>query len=156
VRSVVEQNAARHPHRGHPVGEGMVDAPDQRSAAALDGDDVQRPQRPIAWQPLRHQRPHLRWKPLVVDTTAVADLAGDLEARVRLPGRRASFHQPQTEPALAVKPRLDMGPHVLDSALAIENDQLAGVAAYGPGLERKDRGVVRAQRFGDGRRHAAS
>jgi hypothetical protein len=75
VVAVVEEHGARHPHRGHPVGERVVDAPDQCRPTALDRDHVERPQRPVARQALGHQGADERGQGVLADIARVAHLA---------------------------------------------------------------------------------
>ena len=52
----LQSRAGADRHRRLPVGHRVVDAPDDGPRAVLEGlDDVDRPQRPIAGQPFRHQ-----------------------------------------------------------------------------------------------------
>jgi hypothetical protein len=150
---IVEQHVARHPHRGRPVGERVVDPPDQRRPTVVDRDHVERPQRAVARQALGHQRADCLGQAGRGDCARVADLMLDLHGGVQLPSGSVALDQTDPEPMLAVEPRPDVLAQLVHATHTIEQHQLAGVPTDRPLLQRQDACVLDAQRLWGGKEH---
>ena len=138
-------------HRRLPVGHRVVDAPDDGPRAVLEGlDDVDRPQRPIAGQPFRHQPGDDLAQLRISDGAGdghLTDVPANVEVRVVCPHRRVetvgSHHDP---PPTARRERDATGDPVAEVRDAVAgplgDHDLARVPDDRPGLEREDPGVL--------------
>ena len=143
-------------HDGDPVGEAVVDLPDQGRAAVREPrDDVDPPQRPTSVERRHHDLRNAACQRDVIDRSLGrpdTDVPADVELRVLLPGqprgRLGCRDEPLRPVTLTLQPVGHLGAELCHGQLAVcgpEYQHLQGVAADRAGLEREDPGVVHPQ-----------
>jgi hypothetical protein len=149
VRIGVPENGVGEAHRHRPVGQGVVDAPHERRAAAGAGQHVDPPQRARPVEPLGEQPRNLGAQHVVVAGLRLDrdDVGRDVEAPVVDPGwairgpPEAARHGRHHRQA----PR-DRGAEPLGRGSAgSEQHHLAGMAGDGLALQLQDRAIGVAQ-----------
>jgi len=136
------------------------DPPDEDGAAARAGDDVDRPERPIAVEALLEEAGDLRELGLAArrrSELGCADVPGHVEVRVGYPGRLlgAAAELPGQLRDRG-DPLADQVPQLVEGGGAgAEGDELAGVAGDPGALEVEDRLVLGPERDGPDVAHPA-
>jgi hypothetical protein len=146
VAVAVPEHGLREAHRHGPVGERVVDAPDESGSPARASNHVEVPERPRSIQPLGEQPRDLGpQRSVVAGVDARSGHVGrDVEAFVVDPDRllRGS-PQPAREGRDRWQPPLDRGRQLLGAGRARpDQHDLAGVPGDRVGLERQDRPIL--------------
>ena len=160
VGGLVPEQRAAIAHGGGPVGERMMDPPDQRATVAPDPHEIDSPQRPPAVQALLEQACDAAAQPVVVDRLVVVvldDVVGDAERWIWPPRGRSVGRR--VEPAGELRGELDALGDPGSQRRQIQRsvrqlDHLAGVADNRRALDREDRAILGAKRLTIGRRHS--
>jgi hypothetical protein len=140
------------------IGHAVVYAPDERRRAVLQLlDDVERPQRPVAVEALRHEAGDDLAEPLAVHRSAGRDgphVVRDVEHFVVDPHRvrdsKRGFGEPAAKAGCPVQASRDVPAKLFDARrrfapARLQDHELAGVPADVPGLELQDLRVLIVQ-----------
>ena len=147
----VPQERLRKPHPGGAVGDGVMNAPDQSGAIAVDPDDVDPPQRPVAGQALleERRRPRRAGRPRRSRSPGTeATWRRTSNARIRYPDALGSLTaKDDLQHLCRLDPRADQLVQLLDRGRGrAQEDHLAGVTGDRGALEVKDRPVLGTER----------
>ena len=127
-----------------------MNAPDQSGAIAVDPDEVDPPQRPVAGQPLLEERRHYAGQAGLADRAPGnrGDVAPNVERSILYPEAVGSLTaQDDLQHLYPLDPRADQLAQLLDRGRGrAEEDHLAGVTGDSGALEVKDRPILGTER----------
>ena len=134
-----------------------MNAPHQSGAIAVDPDDVDPPQRPVAGQPLLEERRHHAGQAGLVDRAPGnrGDVAPNVERSIRYPDALGSLTaQDDLQHLCRLDPRADQLAQLFDRGRGrAQEDHLAGVTGDRGALEVEDRPVLGTERDHVSRMH---